>query len=62
MRTLIERYNKYKIVIFMLFIDFEKVFRFTWSILEFLNKCGVDSGNLTHSDMCTKTLLYIWSH
>src|ERR1700761_8324819 len=45
MRTLIEKCNEYKIPIVLIFIDYEKAFDSveTWSILESLNECRVDS-------------------
>ena len=45
MRTLIEKCNEYKIGIVLIFIDFEKAFDSveTWSILDSLDECRVDS-------------------
>ena len=45
MRTLIEKCKEYKIGIALIFIDFEKAFDSveTWSILDSLNECRVDS-------------------
>ena len=45
MRTLIEKCNEYKIPVILIFIDFEKAFDSveTWSILDSLDECRVDS-------------------
>ena len=45
MRTLIEKCNEYKIGIVLIFIDFEKAFDSveTWSVLDSLDECRVDS-------------------
>ena len=45
MRSLIEKCNEYKIGIVLIFIDFEKAFDSveTWSILDSLDECRVDS-------------------
>ena len=45
MRTLIEKCNEYKIGIVLIFIDFEKAFDSveTWSILDSLDECRVDT-------------------